>query len=346
MTQLVELQAALPRFTEAGIKLYAISYDELGALEDFATHHGITYDLLADEGSTVIREFGILNHHVTEEQVPYHGIPFPGTYLVDEAGIVSAKSFHRSLAQRESAEGLIDAALGELLLRSEDPATSQTGGDGIEFSLTYHGGGGVLRGGAIRRLVLRVDLPDGLHIYDDPVPAGMVATTVTLVGPDGLRSLPVEKPPTHPLELPGIGQLNVWSGQVDLVVPVWATDDIASLVRADSPDQVTIEVDVAYQACDDEACRLPRSTRLAVDVPVAPYVGPALRGGGMPGAATTSMDTTKWLGAMVSRGMQATPDPDAAVAYLEQIGAALAAGPLGSPDRDQEQEQEPGDQSE
>ncbi|MEL6986062.1 MAG: redoxin domain-containing protein, partial [Actinomycetota bacterium] len=119
MTQLVELQAALPKFAEAGIRLYAISYDELGALEEFAAHHGITFDLLSDEGSRVIRDFGILNHHVTEEQVPYHGIPFPGTYLVDEAGVVTAKAFHRSLAQRESAEGLIDAALGEILLRSE-----------------------------------------------------------------------------------------------------------------------------------------------------------------------------------------------------------------------------------
>ena len=77
-------------------------------------------------------------------------------------------------------------------------------------------------------------------------------------------------------------------------MPIWATDDIASLVRSDNPDQVTIEVDVAYQACDDETCRLPRSTRLEVDVPVAPYVGPALGGGAMPGATTTSMDASRW----------------------------------------------------
>ena len=332
MTQLVELQDALPKFAEAGIRLYAISYDELGALEEFAEHHGITYDLLADEGSKVIREFGILNHHVTEEQVPYHGIPFPGTYLVDEAGIVSAKAFHRSLAQRESAEGLIDAALGEILLRSEEPTSAQADGDGIEFTLTYHGGGGVLRGGTMRRLVVGVDLPDGLHVYDDPVPEGMVATSVTLVGPDGLRSMPVEKPPTHPLELPGIGPLQVWNGHVDFVLPVWATDEIASLVRADNPDDVTIEVEISYQACDDQACRLPRTERLTIDVPVGSYVGPALRGGGMPGAETTSMHTTKWLGEMVKKGLEATPDPDAALAYLQQASEGFAAGPLGDPD--------------
>lgn len=318
MTQLVELQAAMPMFAEAGIKLYAISYDELGALEDFTAAHGITYELLADEGSRVIREFGLLNHHVTEEQVPFHGIPFPGTYLVGADGLITAKSFHQSLAQRESPEGLIDAALGELLLRPAEPIAAATGDAGIGFSLTYHGGGGVIRGGAIRNLVVSIDLPDGLHIYDEPVPSGMVATTFTVAGPIGLRSLPVEKPLTEPLDLPGAGELQVWSGRVDFVLPVWATEEIVSLMRTDHPDAVTIDVDVAYQACDDEACRLPRTERLSVEVPVAASIGPDLKNGDMPGLEVTTMDTNKWLGVMVKRGLAATPDPNAAIAYMQQ----------------------------
>lgn len=329
MTQLVELQAAMPMFEEAGIRLYAISYDEPGALKDFAEHHGITFDLLADPESAVIREFGILNHHVTEEQVPYHGIPFPGTYLVDESGVVAAKSFHRSLAQRESPEGLIDAAIGKILLRPDEPSTHSSDESGITFSATYHGGAGVVRGGAMRRLVIRVDLPDGLHVYDEPVPAGMVALSFTLMGPEGLRSLPVEKPPTHPLDLPGVGQLQVWSGQVDFVIPVWATDQIASLVRSDNPDQITIEIDVAYQACDDQACRLPLTERLSVEVPIARYVGPALGSDGMPGADTTPMDSRRWMGAMIKRGLEATDDPDAVHEYLSQTMENYQAGPLG-----------------
>lgn len=334
MTQLVELQTAQPHFADADIKVYAISCDEIDALKDFAESHAITFDLLADEGSQVIREFGILNHLVPEEQVPYHGIPFPGTYVVDETGVVIAKSFHRALSQRESPEGLLDAALGEILLRSGEPTVAHAGDAGIHVSMTYHGGGGVIRGGAIRRLVIRVDLPEGLHIYDNPVPDGMVATSFTLVGPQGLRALPVERPPTHPLELPGIGTLNVWSGTVDFAIPVWATAEIASLVRDDNPDTVTVEVEMAYQACDDTACRLPQTQRLTIDVPIAPFVGPALRTGGMPGAETTTMHTTRWFRSMVERGLAATPDPDAAVAYLADLAAAFDAGPLGTRDTD------------
>jgi peroxiredoxin len=325
MSQLVELQEAMPRLAEAGIKLYAISYDDLGALEDFAANHGITFDLLSDAGSTVIKQFGILNHHVTDDQVPFHGIPFPGTYLVDQDGTVMAKSFHASLTQRVGADGLIDAALGEILLRPDEPSAGQTDDSGIEFSVVYHGG--PIRHGALRPLVIRVDLPDGLHIYGEPVPAGMVATSFTLVEPGGLRHHPVEAPPTAPLDLPGVGELQVWSGRVDFVMPIWATDDVTSLVREGGPDQITIEIDVAYQACDDRACRLPRTERLAVDVPVRPHIGPALDT--MPGTDTTGMDTRKWLGALVERGLNTTTDPDAAAAYLARTVESIANGPSG-----------------
>lgn len=284
----------------------------MGALQDFAEHHGITFDLLADEGSKVIREFGILNHHVTEEQVPFHGIPFPGTYLVDEDGIVTAKAFHSNLAQRESPEGLIDAALGEILLRSEEPTVAEQGDDGIELSVTYHGGGGAIRIGQLRRLVVRVDLPEGLHIYDDPVPEGMQATRFRLVGPRGLRSLPVEKPPTEPLDLPGVGELRVWSGTVDFVLPVWAASELAEVVGTAGADDVTVELEIDYQACDDQACRLPRSAHVTLQVPVVLSSGSSDRGA----SGGTEMDSQKWMNEMISRHLDSSSDPDRAMTFL------------------------------
>lgn len=303
-------------FAAAGIKLYAISYDELDALREFSEHHGITFDLLADRGSKVIRQYGILNHHVTEEQVPFHGVPFPGTYLVDEDGIVTAKAFHSNLAQRESPEGLIDAALGEILLRSEEPTATEQDGDGIRFSVTYHGGGGAIRIGQVRRLVVRVDLPDGIHIYDDPVPEGMQAARFRLAGPTGLRSLPVEKPPTEALELPGAGELRVWSGQVDFVIPVWAASEITELVGGDL-EEVTVEIDIDYQACDDRACRLPRAARVRLAVPVALSMGHRSGSG-------EKMDTQRWMSAMVSRSLASTSEPDAAIEFLDDMARHLS----------------------
>ncbi|MEO1058967.1 MAG: protein-disulfide reductase DsbD domain-containing protein, partial [Actinomycetota bacterium] len=258
-----------------------------------------------------------------------YGIPFPGTYVVDENGTVIAKSFERSNAHRASADAVLDKALGDVLLPTGEPTVDTADARGIRFSATLHGGGGVFRGAALRQLIIRAELPDGLHIYGDPVPDGMVATTFTLLGPPGIRHAPVEAPPTEPLLLPGVGELQVWSGTVEFVMPVWASDDIVSLVRADHPDQVTIELEIRYQSCDDQTCGLPRTERLTLDVPVRAAVGPDLAGTVMDGVDRTGMDTGKWLGSLVRRGLDATPDREAAGEYLQRTAASLAEGPGG-----------------
>jgi len=306
MTQLVELQEALPRFEAAGIKLYAVSYDTLDALADFAKHHGITYPLLSDKGSKVIRRYGIQNHFVTKEQIPYHGIPFPGSYLVDERGVVIEKFFSRGLAARHSAESMIDGALGEILLDEDEP-TDSGGEAGVRISATYHGGGGKLKSAVVRHLVVRFELDPGLHIYDAPVPKGMVATRIEVVGPPGLNTDEMIKVPTKPLTLPGVEtELRVWEGRVDFVIPVWADDRIVGLVEKSKFDEIEIKVRVDYQACDDQSCRIPQSETLTLKVPIAPYLGHDLPGE-LGGAVMTTMNSREHMMRMVRRGLLRSP---------------------------------------
>jgi len=306
MTQLVELQEALPKFEAAGIKLYAVSYDDPDALEEFARHHHITYPLLSDKGSKVIRSFGIQNHFVTREQIPYYGIPFPGTYLIDEDGVVIEKFFNRGLAARESAESVIDSALGEILLGDDEPTDSGGNGD-IRISATYHGGGGNLKSAVVRQLVVRFELAPGLHIYADLVPEGMIATRIEVSGPPGLHTGDVIEMPTKSLKLPGIeAELQTWEGRVDFSIPVWADDRIVSLVDKADIDSIDIAVKVDYQACDDQACRIPQTETQNVNVPVAPYLGHDLPGD-LAGAVMTTMNTRKHMLRMIRRGLLRSP---------------------------------------
>ena len=60
----MELRDAEPRFSEAGVKLYAISYDDVAALKDFSQTYGIQYPMLSDARSEVIRRYGMLNTEV------------------------------------------------------------------------------------------------------------------------------------------------------------------------------------------------------------------------------------------------------------------------------------------
>lgn len=325
MTQLVELQEALPKFKAAGLKLYVVSYDSAVALAEFAKHHKITYPLLSDEGSKVIDRYGIRNHFVTKDQVPYYGIPFPGTYLVDEQGLVEAKFFHRNLAQRESADSILDSALGKILLGENEP-TAEAGTDAIRITAAYHGGGGKLRQGFVRDIVVRFDLKAGVHIYSDPVPNGMVATKIRVSGPPGLHVEEMVSAPTHSLERPGLKEeLRVWSGQVDFKIPVWVDDRIASLT-SETRDKVDIQIEIAYQSCDKQSCHIPRKETLTLTVPVAPHLGHKLLGS-LSGTVATSMNSRCLLGAQIFKGL--VRSPIRGTWYLLKTWLQVLRGPAG-----------------
>lgn len=298
MTQLGELQKALPRFQDAGIKLYAVSYDAPDALAAFARAQGITFPLLSDLGSRVIRRFGILNTLIPEEDVPFYGVPFPGTYVLDENGIVREKFFPRHLAMRESADRVLDSALGEILRTDEDP--SALGGD-ADVRVTAFFRGGPLKSGPRRDLVVRFDLRAGLHIYGEPVPQGMVATTIEVEGPEGLHVDEAEFPPTRPFRLEVMdADLDVWSGRVDVRIPVWADSKLVCLMRPVDPTTVPLTVRVRYQACDETTCLIPRTEALRVDVPLAPHDVPAFLD--QSGHHTVEMDSARYFREMIERG--------------------------------------------
>jgi hypothetical protein len=237
-------------------------------LREFAEKQRIPYPLLSDVDSLVIRRFGILNDQIAPGDAMLYGIPYPGVYVTDEAGVVVAKFFHDSYKKRDSAELLIDAALGRITL-AEDGPQAIGGEPSVRITAAVHGGRGSLRQGIRRQLVVRFELDPGLHIYGEPVPEGLVATTVRVDGPAGFVVEAPITPPTEPLRLESLGvDLAVWSGVVDIVVPFYAAGDLASEVRPLDVAAVTLDVTVRYQACNDTACFLPRTERLSLRVPL------------------------------------------------------------------------------
>ena len=301
MTQLGELRDAHPKFEAAGIKIYAVSYDDREALAAFAEAQRIPFPLLCDVGSQVIRAYGILNTQVGPDEVPFYGIPFPGTYVLDESGVVVEKFFPRHIANRECADAVLESSLGRILIGEDEPRA--TGGeDGIRITAAFHGGGGTLKSGIRRRVVVRFELPEGLHIYGEPVPEGLVPATVTVHGPEGFIGEKMEAPPTTPLRLDEIdATLHVWSGTVDLAVPVWANSKVIDVLDDHRDEIIRLEVEVRYQACSDTACLIPRTERFALEVPLAPLDVPRLPGVGFEGQRVTEMDSLEHLRQLAKR---------------------------------------------
>lgn len=267
MTQLVELRDGYQKFLDAGVKLYAISYDDQEVLQDFAQTYDIQYPLLSDMDSEVIRSFGILNTQVKPGDGPLYGIPYPGTYITDENGVVVEKFFHDTYKRREGPELLLDSALGEILIGHDEPSASGDDQDGIKLSATLHGG--AIKQGAQREIIVRFDLPVGLHIYGKPVPEGMVPTDISVEGPEGLVIEPIIAPPTTPLKLESLGlELPVWSGRVDFRIPIYALSSLVSECRPVNHDSIDIKIEVKYQACDDNVCLLPQTETFELSAPL------------------------------------------------------------------------------
>ena len=267
------MQENIDVLREAGIKLYAISYDEHAAQAEYAERQNVSFTLLSDPDSRVIREYGVLNTEISEEETLFRGIPFPGTFLIDESGKISDKLFGRHLATRDTAEAIVDRSLGRVQLGAKDPITRSREDDDIEVSAFLRGGGGTMRIGPRRRLVVRFSLPPGIHLYDAPVPDGLVPTSVSLDLPQGIREEMTRKPKTKPLSLPGLASdLAVWEGEVDFEVTIFAN---SALGRGEPElEEVHFGIEVQYQACDDEQCYLPKTRRLSLTVPVANQVAP------------------------------------------------------------------------
>jgi hypothetical protein len=250
------------------VALYAISYDDREVLSEFADAQSIPYPLLSDVDSEVIRRYGILNDQVGPGDGLLYGIPYPGAYVTDGDGVVVAKFFHDSYKKRDSPEWLLDAARGRRTLDVDAP--SATGGEpAVRITATVHGGRGTIRQGILRALLVRFDLDPGLHLYGAPAPGGMVPASIRVTGPPGLVVEEARWPPTRPLRLEATGvDLQVWAGRFEVVVPFHATGELASETRPLDVPEVTLEVAVRYQACDDAVCLLPRTETLALTVPL------------------------------------------------------------------------------
>ena len=255
-------------FDAADIRVYALSYDEADALRDFRDAHGITYTLLSDPDSDVIRSFGVLNTLIDPNDHPWHGIPYPGAIVVSAEGAVTHKFFDNNLAVRAGPEQLLRAALGQPML---EPRGDKAAPQEVQVSVALDGNH--LAPMVQRDLVVRFSVPEGRHVHAEPAPQGSVALEVTLDGSDRLVQRPIVRPASQPHTLEATGEsFRVHHDVFELRLPL--------AVNGASPSdaaEITISGEVRWQCCDDEVCDLPTSQRFELTLPVSEPPAVALR---------------------------------------------------------------------
>ena len=267
----MELRSKIQDFVAAGIDVFSLSYDEPDALADFRDAYDITYTLLSDPNSKVIREFGILNTLIGEDDHPWFGIPFPGTYVVNSEGLISHKFFENNLQLRVGSEMLLRAALGEAIEHSrterEPPA---------ETTWHVYLDGDRLVASVLKDLVLRIEVSGGRHLYADPAPVGNVPVALVLDEDPQIVTRDVVKPDSESLTLGGTGEvIQVYTGAVELRLPVTVNADLG--VAEIELREITLAGELHWQTCDDQVCDLPRRERFQLTVPLAGIVVSELR---------------------------------------------------------------------
>ncbi len=257
------MEQALPRIHAAGLGIAAVSYDSPAVLRQFAARAGITFPLLSDHDSAVIRRYGILNETV-DKGTPFYGIPYPGTYILNRSGAVVSKYFEDDFRVRDTAASILLRQFG-----LEPPAHETSSGK--HLIVTTAASDREVRPG--QRITLSVEVAPGprIHVYAPGV-RDYIPIALTLEPSKAFAADPVVYPPAKTLNLAAIHEsVPVYNAPFRLVATLTLANAGALEPLLDAQRNLTVEAKFRYQACDDRECFLPETLPLRFTLHVLPF---------------------------------------------------------------------------
>ena len=254
----MELQRRYADISKQGLGLIAISYDAPETLQKFADSRGITFPLIADRNSAVIRAFGILNESEKPGARGY-GVPHPGTFIVDRNGVVVSRFFEAAYQERYTAATILSSLGGGL---SGASVTATTAHLSLSASVTDT----TAAPGERLSIVVDVTPRPGMHLYA-PGKHEYQVVRLTLLPKPWLR---VHAPVYPASEMyyfkPLDERVEVYTKPFRLRtdITLLATPDAQKLLGA--TPSVTIDGALDYQACDDKVCFNPARVPIKFEI--------------------------------------------------------------------------------
>lgn len=250
-TQLLELERSLPRLRAQGLGLVAISYDSTETLARFARERAITFPLVSDPGSAIIRRFGLLNTTVERSSRAF-GIPFPGTFIVDREGRVKARFFEEAYQERNTVSSI-------LVRRGATPYGPATTITTRHLRLTAAVSDEQVAPGSRVSLVFEVEPLRGMHVYA-PGKHGYQVVGASIDPQPWLRVQSMRYPASELyLFAPLDERVEVYQKPFRLTqdLTILATPEARRALEGQK--SLTITGRFEYQACDDKLCYTPQS---------------------------------------------------------------------------------------
>lgn len=257
-TQLADLNRQVDGFRKKGVNVASLTYDSTDILKTFAARIGITYTMLSDPESKVIRAFDILNTNV-EKGTERYGIPFPGTYVINERGIITAKYFDDDYRERSSAASILTREFG---VDGSGNSVAKNTVENTQIKLTYYASDTTLAPGHRTALVIEIDPKPNMHVYAPGVER-YIPIDWQMVESKGWLAFPAAYPAARRLNLPAIQEtVPVYNSHIRLVrdIAIGLDPEVTPLLGADRT--LTVAGSFRYQACDDKECYLPKTIPL------------------------------------------------------------------------------------
>ena len=252
----MELQGRLGDLKARGIGLAAISYDPPAILADFAQRRGITFPLLSDGDSRTIKSYGILNTTIAPTAayggVVVYGVPFPGTFVLNREGQVTARHFEEQYQERATVSSILLGIGGAGGASAVRQAT-----DHVELITSVSDE--TISAGTVFSLVLDIKPLKKVHLYAPGV-TGYKPIALNLEAGRGLKLRPMRFPPSETYNFrPLKERVPVYQKPFRLVQELNVELSREGQALLLDSEKLTIRGSFDYQACDDKICFPPRS---------------------------------------------------------------------------------------
>jgi len=252
----VELQSRYADITGQGLGLIAISYDAPDTLKKFSDSRGITFPMISDQGSAIIRQYGLLNDTM-DPTSRFYGVPHPGTFIVDRKGVVQSRFFEDAYQERYTAATILGTLGGGVGMSATTP----------HLTMTASISDAVAAPGERLSVIVTVTPKPGMHLY---APGKHDYQVVRLE----IEPQPWLRPQSTIYPVSEIYHFKPLDERVAVFmkpfrlrrdVTLLATPEAQKLLGALTA--VTISGALEYQACDDKVCFNP--TRVPISFAVS-----------------------------------------------------------------------------
>jgi hypothetical protein len=248
----VELQRFEAEFRRQGLGVAVITYDTSAIIADFAQRQKITVPILADPQSKAIRDFGVLNTAVPEDHL-WHGVPYPGTFIVDAGGLVKSKYFEERYQDRYAAPTILLREFGSVTGSRETAVRTE------HLDMKYYATTDLAHPNERVTLVVEFLLPAKMHVYTPEV-KNYIPINFKITPSQNFAARPTDYPKGKLMMLPAINEIvPVYEGRFQITqdIVLAGSNVLQPLIAAGQP--VKVQGTLRYQACDDKICYLPQT---------------------------------------------------------------------------------------